>query len=149
MAAINAGKVVAGGLLAGLVFNVLDFVANGLILAGDFTANTARLGLDAAAAESGAAMATWVTIDFLMGILVVWTYAAMRPRFGPGPRTAILAGLVPYLSVTLIMFGLTQAGLFTAGLFWKATLLQIVVLGAGALAGCSIYKEEAGSSSPA
>lgn len=27
----------------------------------------------------------WVVTDFLLGILIVWSYAAMRPRFGPAP----------------------------------------------------------------
>ena len=32
-----------------------------------------------------------------MGLLLVWLYAAIRPRFGPGPRTATYAALVVWV----------------------------------------------------
>ena len=78
MAGSNMGKVITGGLVAGLVFNILDFANNYLIVGEDFRANATRLGIDPAMAESPAGIAAWVVIDFLIGILVVWTYAAMR-----------------------------------------------------------------------
>jgi hypothetical protein len=141
MASIDTGKVIAGGLLAGLVFNVLDFLNTFLVVGDDFRSNATRLGLDPGAAESSAGIATWVVIDFLLGILVVWTYAAMRPRFGAGPRTAIYAGLVPYAGITLILFGLTQGGLFPMALFVKMAVISLVITCVGAIAGAWAYKE--------
>lgn len=141
MASINTGKVIAGGLLAGLVFNVLDFVSNYLLVGEDFRANATRLGLDPASAETPAVIASWVVIDFLFGILVVWTYAAIRPRFGPGPKTAIYAGLVPYLAVSLIVLGFTQLGLFPMAVFLKMSLISLVIVSVGAVAGAWAYKE--------
>jgi hypothetical protein len=29
---------------------------------------------------------------FLIGIFAIWLYAAIRPRHGPGPKTAVCAG---------------------------------------------------------
>jgi len=141
MSSINTGKVIAGGLLAGVVFNILDFANNYLVVGADFRANATRLGLDPAAAESPAGIATWVVIDFLIGILVVWTYAAIRPRFGAGVKTAIYAGLVPYLGITLVIFGLTQGGLFPMALFVKMSLISLVITSAGAVAGAWAYRE--------
>ena len=141
MSSINTGKVIAGGLLAGVVFNILDFANNYLVGGADFRANATRLGLDPAAAESPAGIATWVVIDFLIGILVVWTYAAIRPRFGAGVKTAIYAGLVPYLGITLVIFGLTQGGLFPMALFVKMSLISLVITSAGAVAGAWAYRE--------
>jgi hypothetical protein len=139
--AINTGKVLVGGLLAGLVYNALDIATQLFIMAEDFRANSTRLGLDPAAQESGAAIAVWITIDFLFGILVVWTYAAMRPRFGPGPKTAILAGLVPYFAVTLILFGLTHGGLMTMTIWTKLTIISLVTTCVGSVVGAWAYKE--------
>ena len=141
MSSINTGKVIAGGLLAGVVFNILDFANNYLVVGADFRANATRLGLDPAVAESPAGIATWVVIDFLIGILVVWTYAAIRPRFGAGVKTAIYAGLVPYLGITLVIFGLTQGGLFPMALFVKMSLISLVITSAGAVAGAWAYRE--------
>ena len=141
MAAINTGKVLVGGLLAGLVFNILDTANGMLIMAEDFRANAKRLGLDPAVMESGAGMATWIVIDFLMGILVVWTYAGMRPRFGPGPKTAMLAGLVPYIAITLITYGLTTGGMMTMTIWTKMAVASFVITMAGSVAGAWAYKE--------
>ena len=141
MSSINAGKVITGGLVAGLVLNVLDFANNALLTGADFAANFTRLGLDPTALESTTAIATWVVIDFLFGILLVWTYAAMRPRFGPWPRTAVLAALVPFIGISLILFGLTQGGLFPMALYTKQTIISFLIVSIGAVAGAWAYKE--------
>jgi hypothetical protein len=141
MPGINTGKVIAGGLLAGVVLNALDFVNNAFIVAEDFKANATRLGLDAAAAEAPATIATWIVIDFLLGILIVWTYAAIRPRFGPGPRTAIFAGLIPYFAICFIIFGFATVGMFPMALFWKMAVIGLIITSAGAVAGAWAYKE--------
>ena len=58
MSSINAGKVIAGGLVAGVVLNALDFANNYLLVGDDFRANSTRLGLDPAALESTTAIAS-------------------------------------------------------------------------------------------
>lgn len=141
MAGVNSGKIVAGGLLAGLVLNIGDFLINGVFMAADFRAGMERLGLDPAAMESGSVALTWIAVDFLMGLLLVWTYAAMRPRFGPGPQTAILAAFPLFTAVTLIMFGFTMMGFFTTGVFVKSTLFSLVNVAIGAIAGAWLYRE--------
>jgi len=141
MSGINTGKVLVGGLLAGLVYNGFD-IATGMVLMGDeFRANAKRLGLDPAAMESGAAMAVWIAIDFLLGILVVWTYAAIRPRFGPGPRTAIFAALVPYVAISLMMFGMTHGGMITMSIWMKMTAISPISMSVGAILGAWAYHE--------
>ena len=141
MPGINTGKVITGGLLAGLVLNVLDFANNALFLGEEFRANAIRLGLDPAAAETPAAIATWVIIDFLLGVLIVFTYAAIRPRFGPGPRTAIIAGLVPYLAIGLVLFGFMTGGLLTSAGYFKALVFSLITTIVGAVVGAWAYKE--------
>ena len=141
MASINTGKVITGGLLAGLVFNILDFANNAFIIGEEFKANATRLNLDPAAMESTTGIATFVVIDFLLGILTVWTYAAIRPRFGAGPKTAIMAGLVPFLAITFILFGFANLGMFPMALYLKATVIALVITCLGSVAGAWAYKE--------
>src|SRR4030095_627014 len=93
MASINLGRVVAGGLVAGGGANAIDFVTHTYVLAADWAVFAPTRNLDPAAFESGSVAAAWITIDFIFGLLLVFTYAAMRPRFGAGPKTAILDGL--------------------------------------------------------
>ncbi|MBI4478268.1 MAG: hypothetical protein HY654_13925 [Acidobacteria bacterium] len=141
MAAINTGKVVTGGLVAGLVFNILDFLTNAVLFAEDFRANAVRLGLDPAMMESASGIATWVVIDFVFGILAVFTYAAVRPRLGPGPKTAAIAGGILWAAIALVMLGLTQGGLFTMAFFTKMAVVSLVTMVIGTNAGAWLYTE--------
>jgi len=143
MSAINLGKVVVGGLVAGLVANAFDFVTNTYILAPDWQALAVAHNIDPDAFTSPAVAGTWIAIDFLFGILLVWTYAAMRPRFGAGPMTAVLAGLAIYVSATLIVFGFTMMGLLTMSMFVKGSIASIITVIVASVAGASMYKEQA------
>ncbi|HWP02908.1 MAG TPA: hypothetical protein VNL96_05600, partial [Gemmatimonadaceae bacterium] len=62
-------------------------------------------------------------------------------RFGPGPKTAVMAGLVPFIATSLVLYGLSAMGLFTYAFYWKATALSLVVVVAGSIAGAWAYKE--------
>lgn len=141
MSAINYGRVVVGGLVAGVVLNVLDTINGMFIVRSDFEANSARLGIDPAVSQSPSVMVTWIVVDFLVGMLLVWLYAAIRPRFGPGLKTALIAGLYFWAGVTLVIYGFTEMGLFSSSLFWKALPFQLVIALAGAAAGGWAYKE--------
>jgi hypothetical protein len=140
---INTGRVIAGGLVAGVVANLLDFVWYQFLMGPDMEVMIQRLGLNRTVVESGTLAATWVVVDFVYGILLVWTYAAFRPRCGPGPATAVYAALVPFAAVTLFMYGYTAMGIFTMNAFVKGTVFFFVTSVAAALAGGSVYREEA------
>jgi hypothetical protein len=141
MAPINLPRVILGGLAAGLVMNVLDVTTGLTILADDMNTNAQRLNLDPAVLNSTAAMVTWIVVDFLYGLLVVFTYAGFRPRFGPGPKTAVIAGLTIYAAITVILAGFLSVGMFMQGPFIKQAAIQLVVNIVASLVGGAIYKE--------
>lgn len=149
MASINLGRVVAGGLVAGVVANAIDFVTNTYVLAGDWAAFAPTRNLDPAVFTSGSVAAVWIVVDFVFGLLLVWTYAAMRPRFGPGAKTALFSGLVLYLTATVILFGFSQMGLMSAALFLKGSVCALVSTLAASLAGAAVYKEVVATAGPA
>ena len=141
--AIDTGKVVVGGLAAGAVLAVLDFVVNGLILAEQNAA--AMTALNPALVEnmeSGGTVAAFIVIDFLFGILLVWTYAAMRPRFGPGPKTAALAGVQVWLVALLLYGSMTFMGMWTWGYLISGAVAFLVIVVIAANVGAMLYKEE-------
>ncbi len=140
-AGINTNKVIVGGLVAAVVFTVADAVFYEMFLKAEMDANMVRLGLDPAVAMSAAGMAMWIVSELVFGQLAVWTYAAMRPRFGPGPMTAVNAAVVPWVTVLLIYGAQTQAGMNPASFFWKGALCGAVSLVAGTIAGAAVYKE--------
>lgn len=140
--AINAKRVVVGGIAAGVVIFVLDFVTNALLLGDVWKREMDALNPALSAnAESPAAMASFVVIDLLFGVLLVWLYAAIRPRFGPGPRTAVLAGLVFWVYSALLWTGFTTLGLFSWTMYAVGAVAGLVMFVAAALVGGAIYKE--------
>jgi hypothetical protein len=141
MASINTGKVVVGGLAAGLVANVIDFVTNTFVLASSWEAFAKAHNLDPAAFTSPSVAITWVLVDFAMGIILVFAYAAFRPRFGPGPKTAICSGLTIFAAVTIVVYGFANMGLMTMSMFVTGTISAIVSTLAASLVGAAIYKE--------
>src|SRR5437899_12922523 len=91
MGNINWGRVVLGGLLAGVVLNIVDWLTYGVWLKADMAAAMQALGKAPGAMDS--AVPLWVALDFVSGIGLLWGYAAIRPRFGAGLMTAVSAVL--------------------------------------------------------
>ena len=139
--AMNTGKVVVGGLVAGLVLNIGDFLINTQLLAADNAEFLKRLNLDPAAMESFSGMLPWIVVDFLMGVLLVWTYSAIRPRFGPGVSTAIVAALIPFVGITLVLTGFTSMGVFSTSMLIKGSVASLVSMCIGSVAGAWVYTE--------
>src|SRR5262245_41141796 len=94
MAHTNRGRVVVGGLLAGVVINVVEYVTNGIVLKEAWGRALQALGKPADL--SAGAIVIFNVWGFLLGIAAVWIYAAIRPRYGAGPGTAIRAGLAAW-----------------------------------------------------
>jgi hypothetical protein len=141
MSSINTGRVIGAGLVGGLALNVVD-MGTQMLMADDMKAMVERLHLDPALTDMTMANALpWIGVDFIVGILIVLNYAAMRPRFGPGPKTALLAGFMLYGAVTAVLYGFATMGVFTEAMFLKSAAFAALSFGAGSLAGGWAYKE--------
>ena len=88
---INWNRVLLGGLLAGLIINASEFVLNGVVLQSDW--NAAMKALNKPGDVTGGQIAGFNLWGFATGIIAVWLYAAIRPRYGAGPKTAAIAGV--------------------------------------------------------
>lgn len=146
---INRQKVLIGGLAAGVVLLIIDFLANGVLFAERMRAdaNAFKPGLgDEMAAMGGGDIATYVFFDLVIGLLLVWTYAAIRPRFGPGPRTAAYVALLFFVFGMILTFGYKHMGLMSAGLWWTYTIVWLVNLILATIVGARIYSEDTAAS---
>ena len=130
---MNTGGVIKGGLLAGLVINIGEFVLNGVLVADTWAGVLEMIG----ASQTGLDLATYVVFGFLIGIAGVWIYAAVRPRLGPGPVTAVKVGLVVWFfaylwqDVSFMTLNLFPEDLLLLSAFW--TLIETpVAIAAGA-----------------
>jgi hypothetical protein len=141
MASINYGRVVVGGLVGGVVANVIDMVSNMTFLKDDMAAMAQKFGMDPVAMQSMSAAVPWIIIDFVFGIVVIFTYAAMRPRFGAGPKTAMIAAFTLFVAVSAVLYGFTAMGMMSMGAYVRGTIEALVSTQLGALAGAAVYKE--------
>lgn len=139
MGRINYGKVITGGLVAGLVMNVLDYVLNNYLMKSQFDAVNAARNIDPAVAA--AAIPAYVAIDFVFGVLAVFTYAAIRPRFRPGPNTAIIAGAILGVAGCLVAGFFAAGGFFPWSVWTMASAISLVNCCLGTMAGAALYTE--------
>jgi hypothetical protein len=145
MGKINLGRVILGGLVAGVVINLFEGVLNGVVLEKQWTDVLTGLGKSATfSAKQLAAFNVW---GFALGILTVWVYAALRPRFGAGPRTAVCAGLL----IWALAYAMGDAGpvflhIFPVGMTLTTLAVEVVEMIAAGLAGAVLYKEESAGS---
>lgn len=139
MSKINLGRVLLGGLLAGLVLNIGEFLLNDVVLGAQMKAEFERLRLP----DPGPSfIVVAVLLTFLMGILIVWLYALIRPRLNPGPLTAVIAGVIMWFGICVYSGVITgfilqfSVNTMTIGIIW--CLVEYVV---AAVAGAWVYKE--------
>jgi hypothetical protein len=74
----NGVRVILGGLLAGLVINIVEFITNGVVLREAW--GHAMQALGKSGQLSAGAIVIFNIWGFLLGIAAVWLYAAIRPR---------------------------------------------------------------------
>ena len=142
--AINASKVVVGGLVAGVVANILGFLLFGMWLGPRFDAElTAAAPALAGRGATGTAVAVNIVDAFVVGFLLVWLYAAMRPRFGPGPKTAILAAVVVWICGFIFHVDVLLLGTVTPATYLLASAAAAVQTIAASWVGGMLYTEAA------
>lgn len=139
MRGINVGRLIGGGVVAGVIMWVLEGAASALYMR-DMTAAMQAHGLSMEM-DAGLVL-TSIAVSLIAGLALVFFYAAMRPRFGPGPGTAITAAVALWIGGYLLsLIGYQMLGLFPVRLLvlWGAVGLVEMIL--AALAGGFIYRE--------
>ena len=139
MSRINLGRVLIGGLLAGVIINAGEFVLNGVLLAEEMNAAMAALNRPPIAP----AMIIWfVLFSFGFAFVLVWTYAAIRPRLGPGVKTAICAATLcwglGYLYPNLFFYVMN---LFPRNVIILTSIWGLVEVVLAGIAGAWVYRE--------
>jgi hypothetical protein len=144
MGQINTARVVGGGLLAGLIMNISEFVLHAVVLAPDGERLLAEWKQAGIAGDPDPTLLVWlVAATFALGLMAVWIYAAIRPRMGPGPGTAVCAGLVVWALSYLYAAVYVHAGVtvFPAKLTWLPVAWSLVEVPVATVAGAWLYRE--------
>jgi hypothetical protein len=141
MKSINWGRVFLGGIVAGLVVNVSEFLLHAVVLKNEMAEWMKSLGRPVP--QGGSATVVWLVWGFLFGIAAVWLYAAIRTRYGPGAGTAVKAGFAAWFlmhflcEIVFVNMGLSAYGNAVLPLAW--TLVEAIL---ATVVGAWLYKED-------
>jgi hypothetical protein len=146
MGTINLKRVVVAGLAAGVVFFLTDAVADELVVGNEIRAGLRAIGKPEPQ-ESAAMFAYLLWFCSIFGIALVWLYAAIRPRFGPGPGTAIRAGLAAWFFFGVIdALGWAPLGFVPVRVYLIGNVAWVIQTLLAATVGGWLYREETASS---
>ena len=138
METINWRRVGLGGLLAGVVLSILAVGCAALFI-GQTHLRALRL-----TGANAASIFFFIGVFLFLGLLMTWWYAAIRPRFGAGPKTAAIAGLAVWLIVVSQV--LKSAALYETSLSLPAgpllPILYLVMIVASTEVGAWVYQEQ-------
>jgi hypothetical protein len=133
---MNYARIAVGGIVAGIICFVGDGIVHGVLLQARWMEIASTLHLP----QGGSGY--FSLYDLAKGIASVLLYAMIRPRFGPGPRTALIAGLLTWALVLPIpLCGMIPIHFFELkfALLWSIYGIFPVVI--GAVAGSWLYRE--------
>ena len=115
----NIPGVMLGGFVAGLLINAVEYLIHGVFLDPQWTAAFAALG------KSPTGWTTFIPSNFLVGIIGVWIYTRFRPKYGPGPKTALRSAL----SIWIVFWVIPMMGLQPMNLFPNVLLFTTIGVG--------------------
>jgi len=94
---VNLMQVLRCGLVTGLVWTLLSIALIALV-GSDFMALVSG---DRLVRPAGALQTFFILSNIAAGFWTMWLYAAIRPRYGPGPRTALIAALAWWIIASM------------------------------------------------
>lgn len=141
MGKINLGRVLLGGVVAGAIVDVFEYFLNAKLLAEQWSALMAAQKLPAFGTNE---IVAFNVMGLAIGLIAVWTYAAIRPRFGAGPKTAVYAALLTWVTAYVLM----DLSPLISGIFPQTLALTLIGVGlveivVATVAGAFFYKEAA------
>ena len=136
---INMKRVVLGGVVAAVVVNAAEGLF-ALLMKSEWEEAIRRLGLRL---ETGPAAYLPFAWSIVIGVLTIWLYAAIRPRYGPGVKTAVRAALAVWAfgSATFAL-AMGSLGLFPARLMTYVALWSLAEVTVAVMIGAALYREE-------
>ncbi|MBI4467172.1 MAG: hypothetical protein HY656_07090 [Acidobacteria bacterium] len=125
----QAARIFLGGMLTGGIWGVLTAASFVFVLGGT------EEFLDAVEAAPNGPLPP--ILYMAIGIWTMWLCAAIRPRYGPGPKTAVIASFAVWLIGTLVDALLVSFGLVSlpASALLAPVAVSLPVIIAGAVAG--------------
>lgn len=141
MSNLNWGRFFVVGIIASIIAFVTDGLLHEFIVGADWKAVYDHLGASPAE-ENNVHMVYFAIFELGRGFIAMFLYVLMRPHFKPGPKTAVLAGVVAWIAFSLT--GPAQfipLGFYSNALWIKVAAFQLVTSMVAAIAGAALYKD--------
>ena len=139
MKKVNLARVILGGIIAGTIINISEWVLHDVVMREEFRSHFGSLGRTNP--EDVASVVWWNVWGYILGFTAVWLYAAIRPRYGPGVATALRAGFAAWI-LSCVLMTITMANLRLFPFMPMAFLWSLFGDLIGTVAGAAVYKEE-------
>ena len=137
MQRIDSRRVLQAGFISGLVINISEYLLNEIVLREDIAAVMTARNLPPI---SGEAIAAFVVLAFILGLALVWLYAAIYPKFGIGAKSGMIsAAIVWFLAYFWSTAFYCALGLFPSHVFFISLAWGSVELSIAAIIGGKIY----------
>lgn len=139
MGGVNGGRLMAGGLAAGVLIWLMEGGLSLLYVEDMLTVLTSHgLSMEMSPTMIGLT----VVVSLLTGLALVFFYALARPRLGPGPRTAVIVAIGLWTSGWLVaLIGYHMIGLYPVRILVAWGLAGIVELTVASVLGAWVYRE--------
>jgi hypothetical protein len=145
MSNVNWGRFVLGALIVAAICFISDGFLHQRVVDDQWMAVIAALGTTFRE-HAGWMMVYFVVFELGRGFLTMYVYVLLRPRLGPGAKTATWAGVVAWVAFSLT--GPAQfipLGFYSEGLWISVGLYQLVFSIVAAIAGAAPYNERGAS----
>ena len=140
MGRINWGRVVACGTLTGAVWGALLAIAFPLVARDFMAALPGGFGGTFPGTSAGSRGLIFM-MPLVLGISVMWLYAAIRPRFGPGVKTAAMAGVAMWFFVGWVDASWAAVGAVPPGALVGPLAASLPIVLVAIIFGAWLYKE--------
>jgi hypothetical protein len=138
---INWSRFVLGGIIASIILFVTDGFIHEKVLNQDWMGVYAALRA-VMPVETPKNLIYFAVFELGRGFIGMFVYVLMRPCCQPGPKTAVLAGVVAWIAFSVT--GPAQfvpLGFLSNALWIKMILIQLITSIVAAIVGAALYKD--------
>ena len=135
---IKFGRVILGGLLAGLIINAGEYLLNVVLLGREWDSLMTSLNRPVV---GGMGIVMFNIATFLFAIAMVLLYTKLRPQFQSWKKSAFKAAFFAWFFAYVIGFGWSYImTIFTAQIYFTTLIWSLFEVSLASLAGAWVYK---------
>lgn len=141
MKKIHYGRVVLSGLVMGITFLFIEIVFEGFIHL-VFGISEAQF-IEKAAGQCSFGLRYYVVTFiylFLLCCLIMWVYAALRPRFSSFLTAALVTGMLFWIFLALLVVNFINSGFFPIRAALLSLAFNLIELPTAVVVGSLVYR---------